>query len=447
MKRVEVLRSHIHSRPEIHFFFDVSSINSYRAHHQIEEVASQTGAEVVYQPFLLGGLFKNIMPHISYTVDTKIGKFTQYGPVPWMMRVKTPPESKLNKFQGFPAIVQMLNEREGLTNVKRPLAAGAPAIHAMRICTAAKMKGNSYARDACFAVHKMYHDDNKNVTQQMASDYLFNIDTEITPDTKQQLATDTDDALRNKNVFGTPTFIANIGSVSEQFFGVDRLPILYKFLKPDLSRHEIEKLLKLRVAPDNFSISKDQTVTVYHDIRSVWSYFIVSEIIRLKEKHGIKVVLKPVDVAKLQSRHGVNPGCTESEFKNKINYMEGEVQKWADFFGVPRPHKEKVEKSPFDRKPVEDVAGVSEYLAANPEATLSVYNEFWSSPSSSLPYEDAGTAVDAFTEEAIQLGASSVPVVSHEESQYAVQIDHFNPTALYILEDYLCGWRRTDAKQ
>ena len=446
MKRVDVLRSHLQSRPEIHFFFDVSSINSYRAHHQLEGVAKQTGSEVVYQPFLLGGLFKKIMPQISYTVDTKLGKFTQYGPVPWSLRIKAGKNTKVGKFQGFPAIIQMQNEREGLTNVTRPLAAGAPAIHAMRICTAAKMKGNSFARDACFDVHEMYHDKNLNISQQMAADYLQKIDTEITPETKQQLATDTDNALLKEGVFGTPTYVAKFGSARELFFGVDRLPILYKFLQPEVGRHEIEKNLNLRVAPDNFNISRDQTVTVYHDIRSVWSYFVVSEMLRLKEKHGIKVILKPVDISKIQEKHGIHPGCTEAEFPNKIKYMEGEVQKWADFFGVPKPLQEKVQKSPFDRKPVEDVTGVSEYLASNPEATLAVYNQFWSSSSSSLPHQDSGSSVDTFTKEVIQLGAFSVPVVSHEESPYAVQVDHFNPTALYVLEDYLCGWKRTEQK-
>ena len=43
---------------EIEFFFDYGSPASYLAYTQMPRVAQRTGAEIVYRPFLLGGVFK-----------------------------------------------------------------------------------------------------------------------------------------------------------------------------------------------------------------------------------------------------------------------------------------------------------------------------------------------------------------------------------------------------
>lgn len=44
----------------VHFFFDYSSPFAYLAATQIEAVAQRAGAELIWRPFLLGGLFKAI---------------------------------------------------------------------------------------------------------------------------------------------------------------------------------------------------------------------------------------------------------------------------------------------------------------------------------------------------------------------------------------------------
>jgi 2-hydroxychromene-2-carboxylate isomerase len=53
----------------IEFLFDFGGPNSYLAHKALPELASRTGAEVIYTPILLGGLFKitnNQAPLIRY---------------------------------------------------------------------------------------------------------------------------------------------------------------------------------------------------------------------------------------------------------------------------------------------------------------------------------------------------------------------------------------------
>lgn len=44
--------------PTIDFYYDFGSPNAYVAHKVLPQIAEETGAELVYKPILLGGLFK-----------------------------------------------------------------------------------------------------------------------------------------------------------------------------------------------------------------------------------------------------------------------------------------------------------------------------------------------------------------------------------------------------
>lgn len=49
----------------VEFYFDFGSPNTYLAHTQMSGIAERTGAEIVYRPMLLGGVFKatkNVSP-------------------------------------------------------------------------------------------------------------------------------------------------------------------------------------------------------------------------------------------------------------------------------------------------------------------------------------------------------------------------------------------------
>jgi 2-hydroxychromene-2-carboxylate isomerase len=53
----------------VEFWFDVGSPNAYLAHRVLPEIARRTGAPFVYEPMLLGGLFKltgNQSPVVAY---------------------------------------------------------------------------------------------------------------------------------------------------------------------------------------------------------------------------------------------------------------------------------------------------------------------------------------------------------------------------------------------
>lgn len=48
----------------LEFFFDCSSPWTYLAFHEIENTAADTGAELVWRPFLVGGVFNSVNPSV-----------------------------------------------------------------------------------------------------------------------------------------------------------------------------------------------------------------------------------------------------------------------------------------------------------------------------------------------------------------------------------------------
>ena len=48
----------------LEFFFDCSSPWTYLAFHRIEEVVSEDGAELIFRPILVGGVFNSVNPSV-----------------------------------------------------------------------------------------------------------------------------------------------------------------------------------------------------------------------------------------------------------------------------------------------------------------------------------------------------------------------------------------------
>ena len=55
----------------VEFFYDFGSPASYLAFTQLPKIADETGAEIVYRPFLLGGVFKATGNSAPMTVPAK----------------------------------------------------------------------------------------------------------------------------------------------------------------------------------------------------------------------------------------------------------------------------------------------------------------------------------------------------------------------------------------
>lgn len=56
---------------QVEFYFDFASPATYLAYTQLPKIAERTGAEIVYKPFLLGGVFKSTGNSAPMTVPAK----------------------------------------------------------------------------------------------------------------------------------------------------------------------------------------------------------------------------------------------------------------------------------------------------------------------------------------------------------------------------------------
>lgn len=62
----------------LEFFFDCSSPWTYLAFHKVEEVARSAGAELVWRPFLVGGVFNSVNPSVYEMRKTPVPVKARY---------------------------------------------------------------------------------------------------------------------------------------------------------------------------------------------------------------------------------------------------------------------------------------------------------------------------------------------------------------------------------
>jgi len=65
-------------RPRLEFFFDCSSPWTYLAFHRIEEVAADGGADLVWRPILVGGVFNSVNPSVYEQRETPVAAKLHY---------------------------------------------------------------------------------------------------------------------------------------------------------------------------------------------------------------------------------------------------------------------------------------------------------------------------------------------------------------------------------
>jgi 2-hydroxychromene-2-carboxylate isomerase len=188
------------SHKAVEFFFDVGSPTTYLAWTQLPAIAKDTGANIVWRPMLLGGVFKATGNQSPVTVPAKgqwmggdIQRFAQRYLVPFQFNPFFPINT-LTLMRGATGLQMRQPERlnDYLRTVfkamwAKPVNMGDPEVMAT-VLTAA-----GFDPVALMA---------------LASD----------PEVKAQLVATTEEAVR-RGVFGAPSFFVG----DELFFGQDRL--------------------------------------------------------------------------------------------------------------------------------------------------------------------------------------------------------------------------------
>ena len=183
---------------EIEFFFDYGSPASYLAYTQMPRIAQRTGAEIVYRPFLLGGVFKATGNRSPIEIPPKGA---------WMM-------GDLARFA----------KRYGVPYVRNPHFP-INTLNLMRGAIAAENEGRLIPYSD--AIFRAVWADQRNmedpiviatVLREAGFDPAAMMAAIGTAQVKDRLRANTEEAV-SRGVFGAPTFFVG----KELFFGQDRL--------------------------------------------------------------------------------------------------------------------------------------------------------------------------------------------------------------------------------
>ncbi|MEL0153867.1 MAG: 2-hydroxychromene-2-carboxylate isomerase [Halieaceae bacterium] len=190
------------------FFYDLSSPWTYLAFNNVQEVISETDADVSWRPFLVGGVFNAVNQSVyaarSNPSDPKvIHNFT------WL--------HEWARLAGLPL---------DFPTAHHPVKSVLP----MRACCALEddqsllLRFTKAAFDAYFAEGRNIDDPEvvADVANSLGIDGNALIQKTTTQDVKDRLRANTEEAIA-KGAYGSPTMIVNEGQL---YFGNDQLPLV-----------------------------------------------------------------------------------------------------------------------------------------------------------------------------------------------------------------------------
>ena len=80
----------------IEFFFDCSSPWTYLAFHNIQPLAKELGAEIIWRPILVGGIFNTVNPSVYAQRETPVP--LKAGSSNWMTSTPSASSSRASSF-------------------------------------------------------------------------------------------------------------------------------------------------------------------------------------------------------------------------------------------------------------------------------------------------------------------------------------------------------------
>ena len=190
----------------IEFFFDYSSPWTYYAFDRVEEFCAKNNAELVWKPFLVGGVFNKVNPSVYQRREN---------PVPPKDNYYKKDMADWGRYQG----IAMIKPSIFPLNSVKALRGAFVAIEERTI--------SAYSR-ACF---EAYWCNDKDLSQEdvlreivsgagMDADNFF---AQIGDDKIKRKLFETTDEIIERGGFGSPTFFLN---KTDMYFGNDRLELM-----------------------------------------------------------------------------------------------------------------------------------------------------------------------------------------------------------------------------
>jgi 2-hydroxychromene-2-carboxylate isomerase len=191
----------------IEFFFDCSSPWTYLAFENIQPMSAELGAQIVWRPILVGGIFNTINPSVYQSREA---------PVPAKARYSG------KDLQDWARLA-------GLKIKMPPSVFPVNSVKVMRACIVLEPQGKLV--DFARAAFQTYWGDDRDISQDaVIADVCIKAGVEAEPlfaaigrqEIKDALKANTDEVMR-RGGFGSPTVFVN---GDDMYFGNDRLPLI-----------------------------------------------------------------------------------------------------------------------------------------------------------------------------------------------------------------------------
>jgi len=199
--------------PTLEFFYDVGSPWTYLAFHRVGDVARETGAELLWRPILVGGVFNAVNGSVYDQRNNPVSAKLRY---------------HAKDLQDWARLY-------GLT-IRWPSVFPVNSVKAMRGALAAEEHGKlvEFSRAAFEAYWAEDRDLSRDevvawLAERVGLDPRALLARITDPDIKDRLRAHTDDLIA-RGGFGSPTLFVN---GTDMYFGNDRLPLVRAALTPD----------------------------------------------------------------------------------------------------------------------------------------------------------------------------------------------------------------------
>jgi 2-hydroxychromene-2-carboxylate isomerase len=190
----------------LEFFFDCSSPWTYLAFHQIDDLCRETGAELVYRPILVGGVFNAVNESVYEQ---------RANPIPVKARYYGKDLRDWARYVGI--------------EIGSPKVFPVNSVKAMRGCRFAEAEGR--LRPYASLVFESYWGDLRDISQDEVLEDIVRragldpaacFEDIARPETKAWLRANTDELIE-RGGFGSPTMFVD---GDDMYFGNDRLPLV-----------------------------------------------------------------------------------------------------------------------------------------------------------------------------------------------------------------------------
>jgi 2-hydroxychromene-2-carboxylate isomerase len=302
----------------VELYYDYACPYAYLASTQIEALCARTGAELVWRPMLLGGVFRAL----------GVGDGPALGPA--KARLNHLDMHRWADWYGVPLVMPPLHPNRTVLALRATLAAEEGALAATRaLFRAYWVLGRDVSRPEVVA----------DALAEVGLDAAALLRRADEPSIKEALRARTDEAVA-RGVFGAPTFFVTVDGKTEKFWGQDRLDFVAKALGDaplprGLGPDGSERRADAESAPRGAAPVEGREVSFFFDYSSPFAYLASTQIEALARRARAKVRWRPFLLGALFKSIGTPevPLLGMPEPKRLLAGLD--MNRWAEHLGVP----------------------------------------------------------------------------------------------------------------